>query len=68
MLRCASCDIELSGQPVTANGRRYCCLGCADGGPCVCTYERDAGRYPRNGHATHEVLRETLGPSAGPLA
>lgn len=48
--RCASCDIELEGETLVVDGTAYCCAGCAQGGPCVCTYEGDQGRYPRNGH------------------
>lgn len=49
--RCASCDIELNGLTVTVKGAQYCCNGCAQGGPCVCSYVHDSARYPRNGHS-----------------
>lgn len=38
---CASCDQLLTDQPVYRMDEAYCCLGCAQGGPCVCTYEAD---------------------------
>jgi len=38
---CASCEFELTGRPVYVRDEAYCCLGCAGGGPCVCTYEAD---------------------------
>ena len=38
---CASCEFELTGRPVYVRDEAYCCLGCAGGGPCVCTYETD---------------------------
>ena len=38
---CASCDGEISGAPVFRMDEAYCCLGCAQNGPCICTYEAD---------------------------
>jgi hypothetical protein len=53
--RCASCDVELDKLPVVVSGSAYCCDGCADGGPCVCSYVGETARYHRNGH-TDNVL------------
>ena len=39
---CASCEIRLTGWPLYRADEAFCCTGCADGGPCVCTYESDA--------------------------
>jgi hypothetical protein len=38
---CASCDGLLIDRPVYRMDEAYCCLGCAEGGPCFCTYEAD---------------------------
>ena len=38
---CASCDGLLIDRPVYHMDEAYCCIGCAHGGPCVCTYEAD---------------------------
>jgi hypothetical protein len=38
---CASCEIRLTGWPLYRGDEAFCCPGCADGGPCVCTYESD---------------------------
>lgn len=38
---CASCDGTLIGTPVYRMDEAYCCAGCAQGGPCLCTYEAD---------------------------
>lgn len=38
---CASCDQLFIDPPVYRMDEAYCCLGCAQGGPCVCTYEAD---------------------------
>ena len=38
---CASCEIRLTGWPIYRGDEAFCCPGCADGGPCVCTYESD---------------------------
>ena len=34
---CASCEIPLMGWPLYRSNEAFCCVGCADGGPCVCT-------------------------------
>ena len=57
-MRCASCDIEITTEPVTVDGRTFCCRGCADGGPCGCGYEDGFGRYPRNGHPDPLVVSD----------
>jgi len=49
--RCASCDIELHKPPIVVEGSAYCCRGCAQGGPCVCSYVGNPAKYPRNGHS-----------------
>ncbi len=36
--RCANCDIEIAWAPIVSSGLAYCCLGCAQGGPCSCDY------------------------------
>jgi hypothetical protein len=38
---CASCDGQITDRPVYRMDEAYCCVGCADGGPCVCSYEAD---------------------------
>jgi hypothetical protein len=38
---CASCDSSLTDTPVYRMDEAYCCLGCAQNGPCICTYESD---------------------------
>ncbi len=38
---CASCDGVITNRPVYRMDEAYCCLGCAEGGPCFCTYEQD---------------------------
>lgn len=38
---CASCDGAITGRPVYRMDEAYCCLGCAQNGPCICTYEQD---------------------------
>ena len=37
---CANCGIEIRWQPTNVDGEVYCCVGCAEGGPCTCDYER----------------------------
>ena len=38
---CASCDAVITDAPVYRMDESYCCLGCAEGGPCICLYEAD---------------------------
>ncbi len=38
---CASCDAVITDRPVYRMDEAYCCLGCAQNGPCICTYEQD---------------------------
>ncbi len=33
---CEHCERPLSGEPLSFEGRVYCCAGCAGGGPCAC--------------------------------
>jgi len=54
--RCASCDIELDKLPLIVEGLPYCCHGCANGGPCVCSYVGHPAKYPRNGHTDKALL------------
>ncbi len=39
-LICRNCGIEMDWQPVIVDRQPYCCLGCAQGGPCQCDYNR----------------------------
>lgn len=39
---CANCGIAFAWAGVDAGDVRYCCAGCAAGGPCVCTYADDS--------------------------
>jgi len=37
--RCANCDILFDWQPTRVGQANYCCVGCAEGGPCCCDYD-----------------------------
>jgi transcription elongation factor GreA len=39
LVSCASCELEISSPPVERGQDRFCCDGCAAGGPCTCTYD-----------------------------
>lgn len=43
-MKCESCDIELTGLPLWRDDRYFCCFGCLDGGPCICSYVDDPAR------------------------
>lgn len=51
MKKCDSCDIDLGTEPVVVSGKTFCCYGCSEGGPCVCTYEKEDALRRTNGHA-----------------
>jgi hypothetical protein len=36
---CANCGIAIHWQATIVDGRVFCCLGCAQGGPCECDYD-----------------------------
>ena len=35
---CANCFAEFDWSPTVEEGEEFCCAGCAQGGPCICTY------------------------------
>ena len=48
--QCANCGVEIPWRPAIHRGKTYCCGGCAQGGPCYCSYdltERDSRRPHR---------------------
>jgi len=59
-MRCESCDIELTETAVSVEGHTYCCSGCADGGPCVCSYENAPASYSGNGHSDPALIGDAL--------
>jgi hypothetical protein len=66
MSSCASCQIQLGSEAILFAGGLYCCTGCAEGGPCICTYEHDLGRYPPSSYAKPVTLTELLDRYEGP--
>ena len=48
--RCVTCEIEIEGVPTFSDGLPFCCAGCAAGGPCICSYDGDAGAGSRVRH------------------
>lgn len=57
---CANCGIAIHWQPTIVDGQAYCCLGCAQGGPCECDYDN----LPRTGDVSAMVLAESKDPAA----
>jgi 6-pyruvoyl-tetrahydropterin synthase len=35
---CNNCGMPVGYEPVTKDGSVFCCFGCAEGGPCTCSY------------------------------
>lgn len=54
-LRCHNCGIIIRWQPTIIEGKAYCCMGCAQGGPCECDYDN----LPQEDEANALVLRPT---------
>ena len=57
---CANCGILVRWQPTTVDGKSYCCLGCAQGGPCECDYDN----LPPAGEEYAMALRPTANPQS----
>ncbi len=55
---CASCGIEIRWQPTTLGGAQYCCIGCAEGGPCTCDYSQLPRREAHTAIVVHYEFRE----------
>ncbi len=36
---CANCGVAIPWRPAIHRGKTYCCGGCAQGGPCYCSYD-----------------------------
>ena len=36
---CYNCFADFSWEPTYHDGEEFCCAGCVEGGPCICTYE-----------------------------
>jgi hypothetical protein len=51
---CDNCGILIRWQPTMVDGSLYCCLGCAQGGPCECDYDN----LPRRDQISALVLKE----------
>ncbi len=65
---CASCEIEVIWPPVEQGGLRYCCSGCAMGGPCCCSYDepRRPGSAPPEAEADRRTRRRGARPARAP--
>jgi len=57
---CDSCGIHVGPECVQLEDKPFCCAGCAAGGPCICTYEHDLGRYPPSAYARPVSLADLL--------
>jgi hypothetical protein len=53
---CANCGIVIRWQPTIVDDRLFCCLGCAEGGPCECDYDN----LPEPGQTKAMVLQKDL--------
>jgi hypothetical protein len=50
---CTCCGIGIHWQPTIVDGKLFCCLGCAEGGPCICDYDN----LPKSGKPNELVIR-----------
>jgi hypothetical protein len=65
--RCANCDVEISWRPVVHRGKTYCCGGCAQGGPCYCSYDLSLLDWQPHARARRSPHRDSKGvrPDSG---
>ena len=54
---CTNCGIVIRWQPTKVGSKIYCCLGCAEGGPCRCDYDN----LPRPGEVQSLARMELRG-------
>lgn len=54
---CANCRIVIQWEPTIIEGKTYCCLGCAQGGPCSCDYDN----LPQVGKVEPMIRRQPRG-------
>lgn len=47
-MQCANCLYPLEEPGVVVNGTPYCCSGCSQGGPCVCSYGNPSSERQRH--------------------
>lgn len=59
-MKCESCDIELAALPLWRDDRYFCCSGCADGGPCICSYVDDPARLGKDASGEPVHMNELL--------
>lgn len=59
-MKCESCDIELTALPLWRDDRYFCCSGCADGGPCICSYVDDPARLGKGAGSAPVRVNELL--------
>ena len=62
---CSNCGIAISWMPVLAHGTVYCCEGCAQGGPCICTYDQDPWNLGLSEPISPTPLNSTMGSGGG---
>jgi len=59
-MKCESCDIEIAVLPLWREDRYFCCSGCADGGPCICSYTDDPARLGKDSGAEPVRMEDLL--------
>jgi hypothetical protein len=59
-LVCANCGIQIRWQATVVAGQTYCCLGCAQGGPCDCDYDN----LPQADRASAIVVQRAQKPES----
>ena len=39
-IKCSNCSYDLEQTTLVVDGKSYCCSGCVQGGPCICSYRQ----------------------------
>jgi hypothetical protein len=69
MPRCRNCGIDIPWPPVVVGIAAFCCGGCAQGGPCYCSYDPPEPEPTRPAlEADHEGPAPTKPRAAGMAA
>ena len=61
---CANCEELIAGTPYQADGEAFCCVGCALGGPCQCTYSNTQPVIETSEHAAGAPAADRIAHSA----
>jgi hypothetical protein len=63
--RCANCGVGIPWRPTLHRDKTYCCGGCAQGGPCYCSYDWSLHDWQPRLRTQRHRDREGVYPESG---